>query len=147
MGLPSDQEVDQRRKVVNDLVSVSWPQSLPGVKRAQSTWTGARVLVEGLERSNYVVCFSCWHKADIWGTQAREVRVVVRRRVLTKHLIENIIWVDGGWGVESFAGFGVSPLPAKIFAPLEPACFGKLRGSVRVLVLAWGLVLGYVLPK
>ena len=65
MRLPSDQEIDQHRKMVDDLVSVSWPQNLPKVKRAQSRGTGTRVLDEGLERSSYVVRFSCWDKPDL----------------------------------------------------------------------------------
>ena len=67
--------------------------------------------------------------------------------MLVKHLVENIFWVEGAWGVESFAGFGVSPFPAKVFTPLEAAGFGKLRAGVRVLVSPGGVVFGDVLPK
>ena len=67
--------------------------------------------------------------------------------MLAEHLVANVVGVEWGRGVKSFAGLSIGPFSAEVFTPLEPACFGKLGGSVRVLVLAWGLVLGYVLPK
>jgi len=65
--------------------------------------------------------------------------------VLGRYFVKDIIGIEGGRGVESLTGAGVSSVPAVLFAPHVAAVFLKFRGCH--FVFAGWAVVGDVLPK
>ena len=103
------------------------------------------MLIEGLDRSSNRLSVSNWNKSDVGGAQLGKVGRMAGRGVLPGHFFENIVWVEWGWGVQGFTGFGIGAFPAQVNAP--PVANGLSRLGRNFLGVAGGPVRGKVLPQ